>query len=245
VRAEVERVFAALHLARETLAKDQVVLPAPETWLAGPKRCERALEDADRVEELAVEDGTPWARIATAPTPNLATRPQALLEELRLGLAEQHHLVLVAASTGEAQRLAHLVTEAQLPVRQGWPLEGIIGVVAGRVERGFAFPEAGLVVFGRADLTTLPAPSRQRRSLARVLAEMRDLQAGDFVVHADHGIARFAGFRMLALDGEDHECVELEYAGGGKLLVPLERADVLEKYSSAEGAPSRTSQRNS
>ena len=239
VRAEVDRVFAALHLGRETLARDQVVLPPPETWLAGPERCARALEDADCVEELAVEDGTPWARVATAPTPNLSTRPQALLEELRLGLAERQHVVLVAASAGEAQRLAHLITEAQLPVRQGWPLGGIVGIVSGRLERGFAFPEAGLVVFGRADLTTLPAPSRQRRSLARVLAEMRDLQVGDFVVHTDHGIARFAGFRMLNLDDEDHECVELEYAGGGKLLVPLERADVLEKYASSEGAPPR------
>jgi transcription-repair coupling factor (superfamily II helicase) len=239
VRAEVERVFAALRLARETLAKDQVVLPRPEAWLAAPEKCEGALEQADRVEGLAVEDGTAWVRLATAPTPNLASRPQALLEELRLGLAEQHQQVLVAASTGEAQRLVHMVTEAQLPVRQGWPLEGIIGVVAGRLERGFTLPEAGLVVFGRSDLTTLPAPTRQRRSLARVLAEMRDLQTGDFVVHADHGVARFAGIRMLALDGEEHECVELEYAEGGRLLVPLERADVLEKYASSEGAPPR------
>jgi transcription-repair coupling factor (superfamily II helicase) len=239
VRAEVERVFAALHLARETLTKDQVVLPRPETWLADPDRCESALHAADHVEELAVEDGTAWVRLATAPTPNLATRPQALLEELRVGLAERRQVVLVAASTGEVQRLVHLVSEAKLPVRQGWPLEGIIGVVTGRLERGFAFPEADLVIFGRSDLTTLPAPARRRRSLARVLAEMRDLQVGDFVVHADHGIARFAGFRTLALDAEEHECVELEYAGGGRLLVPLERADVLEKYASSEGAPPR------
>jgi transcription-repair coupling factor (superfamily II helicase) len=239
VRAEVERVFAALHVARETLAKDQVVLPPPESWLAAPDRCSQALEGADRVEELAVEDGTAWVQLGSAPTPNLATRPQALVEELRLGLAERRWQVLVAASAGEAQRLVHLVSEAKLPVRQGWPLEGIIGVVPGRLERGFSFREARLVVFGRADLTTLPAPARQRRSLARVLAEMRDLQTGDFVVHADHGIGRFTGFRTLALDSEEHECVELEYAGGGKLLVPLERADVLEKYASSEGAPPR------
>ncbi len=239
VRAEVERVFAALRLARETLAKDQVALPRPEAWLADPDRCEGALVGADCVEELIIEDGSDWVRLKTAPTPNLATRPQALVDELRVGLAERHQQVLVAASGGEALRLVHLVTEAQLPVRQGWPLEGIIGVVQGRLERGFAFPEAGIVVFGRADLTTLPAPSRQRRSLARVLAEMRDLQVGDFVVHTDHGIGRFNGFQTLALDAEEHECVELEYAGGGKLLVPLERADVLEKYASAEGTPPR------
>ncbi len=239
VHAEVERVFAALRRARETLAREQIALPEPGAWLADPELCRQALVSAERIEELAVEDGTEWVRLATHPTPNLATRPQALVEELRAGLAERRAQVLVAASSGEAQRLVHLLTEAKLPVRQGWPLEGILGVVMGRLERGFAFPEADLVVFGRADLTTLPAPSRQRRSLARVLAEMRDLAAGDFVVHADHGIGRFAGFRTLALDGEEHECVELEYAGGGKLLVPLERADVLEKYASSEGAPPR------
>jgi transcription-repair coupling factor (superfamily II helicase) len=239
VRAEVERVFSALRRACETLGRERIALPEPEAWLANPKRCHDALIAADRIEELAVEDGTEWVRLATRPTPNLATRPQALVEELRAGLAQRRTQVLVAASGGEAQRLVHLLTEATLPVRQGWPLEGILGVVIGRLERGFAFPDADLVVFGRADLTTLPAPSRQRRSLARVLAEMRDLAAGDFVVHADHGIGRFAGFRTLALDGEEHECVELEYAGGGKLLVPLERADVLEKYASSEGAPPR------
>ena len=57
------------------------------------------------------------------------------------------------------------------------------------------------------------------------------------MVHADHGIGRFTGFRSLAFESTAHECVELEYAGGGKLLVPLERADVLEKYASAETAP--------
>jgi transcription-repair coupling factor (superfamily II helicase) len=237
VRAELERVFQALGRARDTAARDGAPLPAPEAWLAGAERCLDALAGADRIEALAIEDGTPWVRVGTTPTPNLASRPQMLAEELRVGIAERRSQVLVAASHGEAQRLTHLLTEAELPVRQGWPLDTIVGVVSGRLERGFAFPEAGLVVWGRADLTSLPAPARQRRSLARVLAEMRDLAVGDFVVHTDHGIGRFAGFRTLALDTEEHECVELEYAGGGKLLVPLERADVLEKYAGAEGTP--------
>ncbi len=239
IRAEVARVLTALQRASQTLAREGVTLPEPERWLATPEACEGALAAAERVEELGVEDGTAWVRVGTTPTPNLATRPKALAEELRAGLAAGNQLVLVAASPGETQRLLHLLGEEQLPVRQGWPLDGIIGITQARLERGFAFQEAGLVIFGRSDLTTLPAPSRQRRSLARVLAEMRDLAEGDFVVHVDHGIGRFVGFRTLTLDGEEHECVELAYAGGGKLLVPLERADVLEKYASSEGAPPR------
>ncbi|MGD1146908.1 MAG: transcription-repair coupling factor [Thermoanaerobaculaceae bacterium] len=239
VRAEIERGSQALRRTHETLAREGTVLPAPERWLTTAGECMEALAPADRIEQLAFEDGTAWVRAATASTPNLASRPQALIDELRAGAAKRYSQVLVAASGGETQRLTHLLSEAEIPVRQGWPLDTIVGVVPGRLERGFAFPESGLLVYGRADLTSLPAPSRQRRSLARVLAEMRDLAVGDFVVHADHGVGRFNGFRTLALEGEEHECVELEYAGGGRLLVPLERADVLEKYSGAEGTPPR------
>ena len=237
VAAELERVWAALDHARDAIEREGTLLPAAGVWLADPAACAAALDNADLVAELLVEDGTPWVGLRTAPTPNLATRPQALADELRVGLAERRQQALVTASPGEAQRLLHLLGEADLPVRQGWPIEGIIGIVSGRLERGFAWPEAQFALFGRADLTSMPAPSRQRRSLARVLAEMRDLATGDYVVHTDHGIGRFAGFRTLTLEGEQHECVELEYAGAGKLLVPLERADVLEKYAGAEGTP--------
>jgi transcription-repair coupling factor (superfamily II helicase) len=268
VRAEVERVFAALGHAQAALAGSEVLLPAPEAWLTAPDACLAALAGAHRVDELPVEDGTGWARVRTMPTLNLASRPQALLDELRRGVGERLAQVLVAASAGEAARLVHLLTEAELPVAEGWPAPGRIGVVRGELARGFALPDAALVVWGRGDVTSLPAPARARRTLAAVLADLRDLAPGDFVVHAEHGIGRFTGFRTIALggpatsqppslafappspprsagaspaplelEGEKHECVELEYAGGGKLLVPLERADVLEKYAGAEGAP--------
>ncbi|HNX50483.1 MAG TPA: CarD family transcriptional regulator, partial [Thermoanaerobaculaceae bacterium] len=239
VLAEAGRHLQALRHARETLQREGVHTPPVEDWLAGLVPCREALAAADEVAELPLEDGTPWVRVRTAPTPNLASRPQALQEELRAGAYDELHQVLVAASPGEAQRLLHLLTEAELPVRQGWPGPGACGVVQGRLERGFMWPDARLSVFGRADLTTLPPPARQRRTLARVLADVRDLRPGDFVVHADHGIGRFIGFRSLTFESTTHECVELEYAGGGKLLVPLERADVLEKYASAETAPPR------
>jgi len=239
VCGEIERFLQALRRAHAATARDGIALPPPEEWLDDAERCVAALAHADRVEELVLEDGTEWVRLATAPTPNLAGQPKALVDELRRGVAERWAQVVVAASPGEAERFVHLATESELAVERGWPAAGGIGVVAGRLERGFAWHEANLVLFGRADVTTLPAPGRPRRSLARVLAEMRDLAPGDFVVHLDHGIGRFTGFRTLALDGEEHECVELEYAAGGKLLVPIERSDVLEKYASSDGAPAR------
>jgi transcription-repair coupling factor (superfamily II helicase) len=239
VRAEVERTFAALRHAQAALAADEVLLPEPERWLTAAAECLEALAGADRVEALLLEDGTNWSRLATSAAPVLAARPAALVEELRRCLAERLATALVAGSPGEAQRLLHLLAEAELPAHEGWPDAGTIGLVQGTVGHGFQWGDASFAMFGRADLTTLPAPARARRTLATVLASMRDLKPGDFVVHTEHGIGRYTGLRTLDLEGERHECVELEYGGGGKLLVPLERADMLEKYAGSEGAPPR------
>jgi len=239
VRAEVERALAALRHAREALAADGVPLPGPATWLADAARCAGALADADVIEELVIEDGTAWTRLDTVPAPMVAARPQLLREELSRNLAAGHRQAVVAASPGEAQRLLHLLADAELEAIHGWPGRNEIGIVHGELAHGFAWPPERFVLFGRADVTTLPPPARRRRALAVVLAAMRDLAVGDFVVHAEHGIGRFRGFRRFDHEGLEHECVELEYAGGGTLLVPLERADVLEKYSGAEGPPPR------
>lgn len=237
VALEWERLQHSLARAHQVLAGEGTPLPAPGKWLIPNSTGSAFLSAGDRVAELGIADGTPWIAVGTRPTPALASRPQALVEEIRTGVAQGWHQAIVVSSAGEAQRFSNLLAEVDLPVREGWPQSVALGLVPGEAPRGFVWPAAGFVLFGRSDVTTLPAPRRQRRSLAAVLAEMRELAPGDFVVHVDHGIGRFVGFRTLAMDGETHECVHLEFGGGGTLLVPLERADTLEKFSAAEGSP--------
>ena len=239
VAEEVGRSARALATTAEAAGRNGVRVPTPESWLRDGAAIASALDRADRVAELAVSAGHDAVRLRTRPTPAAAARPQLLLEEIRRGVADRHGQVLVAASPGEEQRLRHLLGEAGLEVGGGWPTSGAIGVVSGLFAHGFVWLDEGVVVWGRRDLTSLPAPSRPRRTLAAVLAGLRDLRAGDFVVHTDHGVGRFAGFVRLPLEDGEHECVELHYAGGGKLLVPLERADLLEKYAGSEGTPAR------
>ena len=239
VADELDRTARTLATAAETAGRSGIRLPAPEAWTRDGAAVADALAGADTVAELALSAPPSAVRLSTRPTPALATRPQLLLEEIRRGVAERHAQLLIAASPGEEQRLRHLLGEVELEVGQGWAPAGGIGTVTGLLGHGFAWPDEGVVVWGRRDLTTLPAPSRPRRTLAAVLAGLRDLRVGDFVVHTDHGVGRFAGFVRLPLDESEHEFVELHYAGGGKLLVPLERADLLEKYAGSEGTPPR------
>ncbi len=71
---------------------------------------------------------------------------------------------------------------------------------------------------------------------------------GDYVVHIDHGIARFGGLVTLSLGPTEPllargllapaprgEFMLLYYAEEAKLYVPVERLDLVQRYSSAEG----------
>lgn len=238
VEGELSRAWTALAKAHDTACR-QLPLPAPEAWLTPPSVCLQALAQAYVVEELESPGQLHTLRLLTQPSPALASHPQLLIQELRRGLAERTSQVLVAGSPGEAQRLAHLLRDQEFPFRQGFPEKGGIGIVHGSLGHGFFWPQAQLAVFGRQDLTNLPKAPPRSRTLAQVLFDIRDLKVGDFVVHRDHGIGRFLGFRTVTLDGSKHECVELEYAGGARLLVPMERADLLEKYTAGEASAPR------
>ena len=62
---------------------------------------------------------------------------------------------------------------------------------------------------------------------------------GDFVVHVDHGIGTFVGLKqILPGPGEpQQEFMELRYAGDDKLFVPVERLDLIQKYTGAGRPP--------
>ena len=80
------------------------------------------------------------------------------------------------------------------------------------------------------------AEGRKHKSkTAAFLSDFRDLKVGDYVVHIDHGIARFGGLQTLDLGTRSGEFMLLFYADDAKLYVPVERLDLVQRYSSAEG----------
>ncbi len=62
-----------------------------------------------------------------------------------------------------------------------------------------------------------------------------DLQAGDHVVHIDHGVGRFAGLVQRQLEGHEREFLAVEYENGDTLYVPVHQADRLTRYVGADG----------
>ena len=136
-------------------------------------------------------------------------------------------------------------------------------VTVGKLTAGFELPSARVVVHVETDLFdeaadsalerrgTAPDGRRQRTDgkkrkskAAAFLSDFRDLKVDDYVVHIDHGIARFGGLQTLDLGtgglpagqgARSREFMLLFYAEDAKLYVPVERLDLVQRYSSAEG----------
>jgi transcription-repair coupling factor (superfamily II helicase) len=74
--------------------------------------------------------------------------------------------------------------------------------------------------------------SRKKKRAADFIAEAAALSAGDVVVHADHGIGRFVGLKTIEAAGAPHDCLEIHYAGDGRLYLPVENIELLSRYGS-------------
>src|ERR1039458_7746664 len=90
-----------------------------------------------------------------------------------------------------------------------------IHLVKGLIRRGAAFQDSKLVVIGSEDLFEASELVAQgpagEAALAAFSADLIDLKPGDFVVHADHGVAQFLGLREIAQGDAKGDYMLLEY----------------------------------
>ncbi len=104
------------------------------------------------------------------------------------------------------------------------------------LHNGFIFPDANLIVltdhefYGRTKRLRLPHKTRQ----GMTPKQFKELRAGDFVVHIDHGIGMYRGLKKITVRNHERECLHLEYRDGDSLYVRFERMDRVHKYSAKE-----------
>jgi transcription-repair coupling factor (superfamily II helicase) len=166
----------------------------------------------------------------------------AVVGHIRRIQGEPRRVIVTAWTPGARERLATLLTDHGLKdvtrvesYAEALALPGsatAIGVLG--VEQGFETPE--IVVIGEQDILgdRLVRPRRKQRSAVDVLTEATSLSVGDLVVHADHGIGRFSGLKTITVLGAPHDCLELHYASGDKLFLPVENIELLSRYGADE-----------
>lgn len=85
------------------------------------------------------------------------------------------------------------------------------------------------------EIFSLKKGSKQRSVQKLALDFITSLSPGDYVVHMDHGIGQFEGMTQKTIDNTVREYLEMTYAEGDKLYVPVDQADKLSKYVHEEG----------
>lgn len=162
---------------------------------------------------------------------------------------------VVAVAPGHRRRIEDLLEARDIAVGGNG-----VEIVEGELARGFRLPAAGVSIYGEQQL--LPRAKAQMRRPRKgprygpFVSSLRDLKVGDYVVHSDHGIGQYVALRRLGGDAGsgdlppvlagfkggdavETEVMEIAYASGKRLLVPLSRLDLIQKFSGIEGVSPR------
>jgi transcription-repair coupling factor (superfamily II helicase) len=75
-------------------------------------------------------------------------------------------------------------------------------------------------------------PKPPSAKLQNYLSSFRDLKPGDLVVHVQHGIGRYTGMMTMNVAGLTNDFLVIEYSGNDKIYMPVDRLNLLQRYSS-------------
>ncbi|MDA1208958.1 MAG: transcription-repair coupling factor [bacterium] len=96
-------------------------------------------------------------------------------------------------------------------------------------------PDLKLALLTDREIFSLRKAAKQRSVQKLALDFITSLSAGDYVVHMEHGIGHFEGMTQKEFGGASREYLELTYAEGDKLFIPVDQADKLSKFVHEEG----------
>ncbi|WP_078556487.1 transcription-repair coupling factor [Bacillus alkalicellulosilyticus] len=153
----------------------------------------------------------------------------------------KYKVVFLAANKERAKRLRHVLEDykinAELLDGVGRTLPEATQIMIGDLNSGFELPHQKLVVITEEEVFTKKVKRTQRKqkiSNAERIKSYSELQVGDLVVHANHGVGKYLGIETLEINGVHKDYLHLRYAGNDKLYVPVEQIDQVQKFVGSE-----------
>ncbi len=169
-------------------------------------------------------------------SPGYGGQLSRFMEDVPKWLGDGNRVVIVSQ---QAERVAELLGERDIlssPVSQieHLPPEGSLTLIRGSLSGGWTLGKTLLLtdseLFGFVKKRRPPSAPRSQREVF-----IANLAIGDYVVHVDHGVARFLGMTTMLAEGKEREYLVLEYADDGKLYVPSDQVDRVARYVGSRG----------
>ena len=198
-----------------------------------------------RVELVTNPDAAAEAVVCfhTSPQPLFHKNFELLREHFDKARAEGNRLFILADSAKQNERLQHILDELT-----GTENADHFTPVNRTLHAGFSDQDLHLCcftdhqIFDRFHKYNLKSDHARDSKMALTLKELMQFEVGDYVVHIDHGIGRFAGLvRMPSAGGEMQEMIKLTYKNEDAVYVSIHSLHKVAKYKGKEGTPPRVS----
>ncbi|WP_111657546.1 transcription-repair coupling factor [Isoalcanivorax indicus] len=164
-------------------------------------------------------------------------------------LPEEHpglRILVCAETPGRREALLELMQKQgiQPAVIDGWnhwqPTAASWSLTVGELDKGFWAPQAHALVIAESQLYGERIMQRRRRrsgqetSADQAFRSLGELVPGTPVVHIDHGVGRYQGLTHMTVEGQAHEFLLLEYAGGDKIYLPVSSLHLISRYGAGD-----------
>lgn len=160
---------------------------------------------------------------------------------------EGERVFFVGPTSGDAARLRELLSHYQVhfPLADS-PFPSLLsrdeatrGIFVGGLTQGFRLPEEHLILITTDEIFGTRRSQRagaQRKQPSHFITSLSELKQDNYVVHLDHGIGIYRGLKFLKVAGTEGEFLHLEYEGGDRLYLPVDRINLVQKYIGGDGA---------
>ena len=237
IRAEAEATVAEADSLYHRLNKQFLSLPTPDRYYHSIDNAMSSLKARASIDKLPFRGGhAEVIDFGCHPHPSFGSRLDLLGKTIREYDIQGTQYFIACDTDAQVNRLAELIEEKSDINREPH-------IEMADLKGGFVCLDGGFAV-----LTDHEIFSRYHRRVRKkkfkegvAISDYSNLTRGDYVVHTEHGIARYLGLETLTIDGRNRDCLLLQYASKDRLYVPIEEFNRVSKYSGKDAAPVLTS----
>ena len=165
---------------------------------------------------------------------------KAMLNDLFIYERSNYKIIMFAGSKQSKQTIGEFLTKYNIFYSEELKNNSKFQVIISEqtFNKSCSFLDAGIIIFGTDDLVKKTASqvknlsSKNKRRNAFYLPKV-----GEYVVHTTHGIGKCIALTKMNLNGTEKDYFVIEYAGGDKLYLPSEQADLISAYMGGDAEP--------
>lgn len=186
-------------------------------------------------------------RVEAKKTEDYLGNTERLKKDILKWRNDDYRIIIVSPSKTRAKRISDSFIDENIPVffsenkqRELKPRE--VMVTTGNLPEGWLIPESKQVLISEGEIFGKNREGKKKRLPKKYEGEkfktLDEIGVGDFVVHERHGIGIYKGIeKVKTADGRIRDYINIDYAGGGKLFIPVEQLSLIGKYSNKDSRP--------